>query len=52
MIKDMPENNSNDFHLYAFDQTTSQHYTNEISQYLCEVGKPSTDTNMSEINSS
>lgn len=52
MIKDMSENNSNDFHLYAFDQTISQYCINEISQYLCEVGKPSTDMNMSEINSS
>lgn len=52
MIKDTPENNCNDFHLYAFDQTILQYCINETSQHLCEVGKPSTDMNMSEINSS
>lgn len=48
----MSENNTNDFHLYAFDQTISQYCINEISQYLCKVGKPSPDMNVSEINSS
>jgi len=52
MIRDMSENNSNNFHLYAFDQTISQYCINETSQCLCKVGKPSTDMNMSEINSS
>lgn len=52
MIKDVSENNSNDFHLYAFDQAISQYCINETFQYLCELGKPSTDTNMSEINTS